>query len=252
MFNEKLNWRHPYAVILLAAVLVFGAIIVVSILRERIVNEQQWQITVSGQGRIAYQPDIANVNLGVRIDKAAKAEDALTQLNSQMNKIVDAIKKTGVAAEDIQTQNYTLAPHYDSKDNILNLTGYDANQAILVKVRDIKDKSDLVTKVVSAATKAGVNQINSITFENSKLSDLKQAARLKAIADAQAKSGAIAQALGVKLDKVVGWWENIIVPTEAQISYKGDMGGIGGGVEPVIPSGSPELIIEVNVNYKIK
>jgi uncharacterized protein YggE len=256
MFNEKLSWRQPAPVLLLVAILVFGAIVVASILREWLVNEQQWQVSVSGQGRANYQPDIANVNLGMTISKAASAEDALKQLNDKMNKTIDAIKRAGIAPEDIQTQNYTLSPHYDSKDNITTLTGYDANQNVVIKVRDIMSKSDFVAKVLSAAAKAGSNQINGITFENSKINEIKQEARLKAIADARAKSSDIATALGVKLGKVVGWWENIVAPSEAQISYKGDLGmggGIGGGgSEPVIPSGTQELIIEVNISYKIK
>jgi uncharacterized protein YggE len=244
---------------MLIGILVLGAVIIVAIIRDRIVNNPQWQISVTGQGRVAYQPDTANVNMGVKVDKAAKADEALKQLNDKMNKVIESVKKAGIADEDIQTQNYTVIPHYDTVENNSKLTGYDANQIIVVKVRDIQKNSNVITKVVSAGSSAGVNQINGVSFEFSDMNKLRQDARVKAINDARSKSGEIAGALGVRLGKIVGWWENIIYPTEAQIGYKGDIGGLGmggggdtSGGNALIPSGSQELVIEVNVSYKIK
>lgn len=257
MLNSNLSWKNPLSAIILVSILVLGSVVVISIIRDRIVNYPGWSINVVGQGRVSYQPDIANINMGVKVDKAQKAEDALKQLNDKMNRVISEVKKVGIDQADINTQNYSLTPHYDVKDDISNLAGYDASQILVVKVKNIKEKSDMITKAVSAATKAGVNQINSVNFEYSKLNELKQEARLKAISDAQEKKQQIANSLGVKLGGVIGWWENIILPTEAQVTYKGDMGGMGGGADlgmsmPNIPSGSQELVMEVNVSYKIK
>jgi uncharacterized protein YggE len=247
------NWKNPKYGLMLASLLVLGAVIIVSIIRDRIVNDQEWQINVSGQGRVSYQPDEANVNLGVKVDKAAKAEDALKQLNDKINKISEAIKKSGIAPENIRTQNYLLEPHYDIIGNISKLTGYDANQIIMVKIKDIRNNACLIAKVISETAKAGANQINGITFENSDIDKIKQEARLAAIADARNKSAGIAQALGVRLGDVTGWWENIISPTDGTIYGKGgaDDTGTGGGT-PAIPAGNQEIITEVNISYRIK
>jgi hypothetical protein len=253
--NISKNWREPKYILGLISILVLGAVIIISIIRDRIVNPPQWQISVAGQGKVAYQPDTANISLGVKVDKQAKAEDALKQLNDKMNKILAAIKQAGVAAEDIQTQNYSLSPRYDIVDAISKLTGYDANQTVEIKIHNLQNNNGLITKVIEAAGKTGTNQIDGISFEYADMNKLKQEARLKAIADARAKSKEISQALGVKLCKIVGWWENIVSPVDSQISYKGDVGGLGGGggaSSPVVPSGTQELVIEVNVNYQIK
>ena len=97
-----------------------------------------------------------------------------------------------------------------------------------------------------------------IVFDVSNLEQLKQQARVAAIADAKSKAGAQAQAAGVSLGDIMGWWENVIQsPDSAAYAASGDMGkggagGSGGGaVYPVLPSGSQEIIIEVSLNYRI-
>lgn len=257
MFDKEsccASWRSPKIILALIAILLLGAVIIVSILRERIVNEPQWQISVAGQGKVAYDPDIANVNLEVEISKVAKPEDALNQLNDKMKKVIAAIEQVGIPKENIQTQDYTLIPQYDTINNVSKVTGYTANQSILVKINDINKNTNKTSEVIAAAGKTGINKINGVNFEASNLNDLKQAARLKAIIDARSKAKNIGQALGVRLGKVVGWWENFTTPDYSQTSYdaKGGIGGGGNVSEPTIPTGARELIVDVNVSYKIK
>lgn len=247
--------KHPNVarvVVGSVAVLCLTAIVVVAILRDRITNVPQWQINVAGQGKVVYQPDIATVNVGVQLDKEAKAEDALNKLNARINAIIKALKEAGIQTEDIQTQNLSLMPHYDFVDNQNKQNGFDANQQITVKVRDIKEGQGSLSKVIAAANKAGANQVNSVVFEASNINELKQEARLKAIADAKKKAGPLADAMGVRLGEVVGWWENFPMAESGAI-YDGK-GGMGGAMSNVssVPSGQRELNIEVNLNYKLK
>lgn len=248
------NWRSPRTILAFSAMILLSAIIIVSILREKLVNEQQWQINVAGQGRAAYEPDIANINLEVTVNKSAKPEDALNQLNEKMKNVIGAVEKIGIVKENIQTQNYTLNPHYETVDNNSKITGYDANQSIIVKVKEINKNQNKVAEVIATAGKAGANKINGINFEASNFNELKQAARLKAIADARGKAKATGDSLGVKLGKVVGWWENYVMDNGAgYYDGKGGMGMGGGNItEPYIPTGQREIIIDVNLTYKIK
>ncbi|MFA6410085.1 MAG: SIMPL domain-containing protein [Candidatus Buchananbacteria bacterium] len=239
-------------VVILGMLLLFG-VVSFSILRDRLVNDPQFQLPITGQGKVSYQPDIATINIGVQVDKVAKADEALNQLNDKMTKIFQAIQEAGVGKADIQTQNYSLYPQYDySKDNNPELAGYNANQIISVKVRNLVDNSGLIAKVISQATQAGANQINGVSFEASNLNELKQQARLKAIADAQAKKGIIAANLGVRLGKIVGMWENVTPMADLSAYGKGGVGGSLNAASPVVPEGSQELIVEVTINYKIK
>jgi uncharacterized protein len=239
--------------IVLVGMLLLAGIITVAILRDRIVNQPQWQVSFTGQGKVTFTPDIAKVNMGVQVDKKAKAEDALKELDEKMKKIYQAVEKLGIAKEDVEMQNYTLLPQYDVVNNQNKLTGYSANQVVIVKVKDIANNPDMTSKVVSAASQAGVNQINGIGFEPSDLNALKDQARLKAINDAKEKARELSVALGVKLGDIVGWWENY---NPQPVPYYGDYGGggIGGGAGGggIIQSGSHELTLEVTINYKIK
>ncbi len=252
------SWRQPKVVLSLVAMLLLAGIVAVAILRDRIVNQPQWQVNVVGQGKVSYQPDTAEVTIGVQVDRAYSAELAMKQLNQKMEKIIAAIKAVEVPAEDITTQNFSLSPQYDYRDNVQTSGGYNANQQILAKVKNLNVSSEKLAKVIGEATKAGANQIVGINFSVSNLEELKQQARIKAIGDAKGKAGALADAAGVRLGKVVGWWENLIqAPGVQNYNYGGYGGGekgsgMGAGGSPVVPTGSQEIIIEVNVNYKVK
>ena len=252
---QPLSWRRPGAVLGLIGMILIAGIVVAALFRDRVVNNPQWQVSVTGHAEVEYQPDTANISLGVQINKAATADAALKDLNQRTEKIVAAIKAAGINESDIQTQGFSIYTHYDYVDNTSVPSGYDANQQLLVKVRDIASKQDLVSQVVTAATEAGANQVNDILFEVSNVEALKQQARLEAIADAKQKAGTLANAAGVRLKKVIGWWDNVIqAPGVNQPMYydgKG-AGGAVGGVGGAVPIGVQKIIIEVSVNYRVK
>jgi len=247
--NPRSNSR---LIIKIAVILIIGAIAIVSILRDRIVSNPQWQVSVIGQGKMNYQPDIAIISMGVQIDKASTAIIALDQLNEKTDKIIEALKKIEVNEEAINTQGFTVYTHYDLINNISVATGYDASQQLSVKLKNIKDNNDLISQVINEASKAGANRVDGINFEVSNLEELKQQARLKAITDAKSKASVLADAAGIKLKKIVGWWENIIqAPGINQQIYFDGKGG-GGASSGSIPNGQQEIIIDMNVSYQIK
>lgn len=232
-------------------VLVIGAVVVVALLRDRIVNPMYRQVTVNGQGKIEYIPDIAIVSLGVQVDKVPQAATALSQLNATVDKVVTAVKKLGIEEKDIATANYSLSPQYDYVDNVSKLAGYSANQQINVKVREFNTKKDLLNQVIAAANQAGANQVNGVSFDVANLEELKQQARIKALQDAQTKAGDLANAVNVALGRINGWYENFYQPA----AYYGDMGkGLGGGGEaaPVINPSQQELVVEIGLTYQLK
>lgn len=239
-------------IILIIGMLLLAGVITVSILRDRIINQQFRQITVTGQGKVAYNPDVAIINLGVQIDKAKSAEEALNQLNTKMTLVVNAVKEAGVVDNDIETQNYNLSPQIEYLNgNVASTTGYNANQQLSIKVRDFDKNKDKLNIVIAAASKAGTNQVNSLTFDSSRMAELKQQARLLAIKDAREKSTSMAEAAGVEVKNIAGWYENLIQP---QPNYGAiGMGGMmDKGSIPQITEGSREVIIEIGVNYNIE
>lgn len=247
------NWRSPKTIFGFLILISLTAIILVAILQNKISQANTWTVSATGQGKIAYQPDIANLILGVKVEKIEKAENALSQLNEKMNKTLEAIKKTGVNEKDLQVQSFSLYPQYDTIDNITKVSGYSAEQQIFIKVKNLKDDSKKVGQVISEAINAGANEASSITFTVSNLEEIKQQARIKAIQDARQKAQELAQVAGVKLKKVTGWWENIVQSPGISSSMFEGKGGMSAGYSSTsIPNGEQEIIIEENVSYEIK
>ncbi len=243
-------------VLKLVGLLLMGAIVIVAILRDRIVNQPQAQVSVAGVGRVSYQPDQATVTLGVQVDKVFTADGALRQLNDKVGKVVAAVKAAGIDDKDIETEAYTLYPQYNYVNGVQIPAGYSANQQLSVKVRNLGANNSNVSAVVAAATQAGANQVTGIAFDVSNLETLKQQARVQAIADAKSKAGAQAQAAGVRLGEILGWWENVVQSPDAELyggaaDGKGGAGIGGAAPTPVVPSGNQEIIIQESLNYKI-
>jgi uncharacterized protein YggE len=255
--SASYSWKEPRGVLFLVGILVIGTVMTVSIVRDRIVNPTNNQITVTGRGIVPYQPDKASVTIGVQIDKSPTAEDALNQLNAKMAKIVSSLEAIGVPKDNVQTQTYTVAPQYDFRDNVSVLAGYNANQRLVVKVEGIGEDNQQVSKVIAETSKAGANQVLGVEFDVASISDLKQKARLAAIADARKRAPGLANAAGVRLDKVAGWYETVLQePGRAEQIYGygsgGEDKGTGAPSSPQIPTGTQEIIIEVGMNYIIK
>ncbi len=251
LFKSEAGAKAKPAIIIIGLVLL-ASIITVALLRDRLVNVQYRQVTVMGQGRVSYHPDLAVINLGVQIDKAKQAEEALKQLNEKVNKIIAAVQAEGIEAADISTQNYNLYPQYDYQDNISTVAGYSANEQLSIRIKDYDSHPERLNKVLAAAAKAGANQINGLSFDSSSLNTLKQQARILALRDAQAKSGELMAVTEVKIKNIAGWWENVIYPPS--VTYVGGDLGKGGAADysAATPSGNREIVIEVGVNYNIK
>lgn len=251
---EETMQNHKFSnkgfVLKVLVLLLLAGIVVVSIIRDRIVSNQQWTVQVPGEGRITYNPDVAKISLGVQVDRVANAEQAMKELNNKIANIIKAVKDQGVADSEIKTENYSLNPITDYINGRPITSGYSANEQLQVTVKDISDNSR-VGKIISAATGAGANQVNNISFELSNMSQIKQEARIKAILDAKEKAKEISSKSGVRFGKIVGWWENSPMPL---YDAKGGM-GVGGGVaagSASVPSGTYEYVVEVNINYLVK
>lgn len=244
------KWK-PGHTIALVGILCLAAIVTVSILRDRIVNQQLRVVTVMGRGKVSYQPDTATVALGVQVDKKAKPEEALSELNTKMQNIKLALAKLGLAETAIETKNYSLYTQYDYKDNVQAVSGFSANQQLAVKVSDLIKNKDLVNRIIVESSKAGANQIGGVAFETSRLEDYKQQARLKAIEDAKGKATALATAAGVSLGDITNWYENIV-----QGDNQPMMDGKGGGGTPIpaatVSDVSNEVIMEIGLSYNLE
>ncbi len=251
MEQETCCTNKPYKFIFkMTGIVLIAAVLIVALVRDRIVNNQNWQVSVAGIGKVSYMPDVAKINFGVQVDKAKSAEEALNTLNANIDKVMKALTDLGIEQKNITTQNYSLYPQYDYIDGVSKPAGYSASQQVTVKIEKFAEKDNLVGRAIAEVTKAGVNQINGISFEAADIESLKTEAKQKAIADAKEKAKVMAKNTGVRLGKIIGWWENYY-PVDSYMDGKGGM--MNEGVSSAsVPSGQYEVTVEINLNYKIK
>lgn len=206
------------------------------------------EITVQGTGEITAQPDIAKLTLGVNTGAQSTAAAAEQQLESKINAVIASIKAQGIAEEDIKTTNLSLNPIYDFIEGRRVDRGFEANQMVEVKIREL----DTVGAVLSAATGEGVNQAGNIQFEIDDPAQFRQQAQEKAIAQARANAEDLAEALGVRLGDVKNFSSQIDSPTDPPIFARAELATDQalGGVET--PAGTQDVTATVEITYQIR
>jgi uncharacterized protein len=164
------------------------------------------RIIVTGEGEAAIAPDTAVLSLVVMEEKPT-AREALTANNESMAKVLDGMKKAGIADRDLQTSGFNIEPRYvypENKDGkqqpeAPKITGYAVSNSLSVRVRDLKKVGEILDQSVSL----GVNQGGNLLFTNDKPDAILEEARKKAVASAISKAKTLSTAAGVELGKIV-------------------------------------------------
>ena len=135
---------------------------------QNIVNPERI-ISFTEEGKVIAKPDIAKISFSV-ITQGIEATAVQSENNQKMQKVIDFVKKQGVADKDIQTTNYSLNPQYDytwcrkSKDDTRycspKIIGYELTQSVEAKIRDFNK----INIIIGGLSDAGANQISNISF----------------------------------------------------------------------------------------
>lgn len=201
-------------------------------------------ITVSAQGSVTAEPDIATLSAGV-VSEAETAKDALAKNAATMTKLVEGLKAAGMAARDMQTAAMNVEPRYVlAKDNrTQTLNGYRVTSQLHLVVRDVTRMGEIVDQAITL----GANQLGRVTFEVSNADALKDEARKAAMTNARKRAELYATAAGVQLGPVLRIFEE---PLEARSVPIGVQRAVSGAV-PLEP-GSRTLATEVQVTWGLR
>lgn len=158
-------------------------------------NTDGGAITVIGRGEAFGEPDQANVSVGVEIF-AKTVEEATSENQAILDRIMEALEEEGIAAEDIQTSNYSLwAEQRHNEEGFQGITGYRVSNQVNVTVRDINS----LGVVLAAVTEAGANSIHGVHFSVSDPAALEAKARALAMEDARARAQELSGLAGLEL-----------------------------------------------------
>lgn len=153
------------------------------------------QISVSGEGKIKVIPDEATISATVET-KGNNAKEVKQKNDEQIDAVLKLIKKMNLAPADYRTQRVALNPQYDYEKK---KTTYNATQTIEIIVRDLNKYDELMEGLVGQ----GINRIDNVVFQSSKLAQYESDARKLAMKDAKHKAEDYVSVLGQKVGRAM-------------------------------------------------
>jgi uncharacterized protein YggE len=132
------------------------------------------------------------------------------------------------------------------------LKGYEVNQSVTVKVRDIAKAGEILSQVGGK----GAQNVSGIQMTVDDTNALKDEARKLAIEDAKQKAEALADTLGVRLVRMNGYWEEEADPYGRGYGMGGDM-MMNASMDSApkaatLPTGENTVTSRVNLSYEIR
>src|SRR4051794_6495628 len=146
-------------------------------------------ISVTGTGTVTTEPDTATTTFGV-VTQGSTAREAMLQNSEEMAKVIEALKRAGIASKDVQTQYVSLDPRYDNQGR--EVVGYSATNSVSAIVRDLAQAG----AVIDAAVAAGANNVSGPSLSRDDQGKLYNDAPERGGAGAKAKGAGRARAAG--------------------------------------------------------
>jgi uncharacterized protein len=205
-------------------------------------------MNVRGEGKVEAVPDEAVIKFGVDSDEKTLSK-AYSDNSVKMNNVIELLKKMGVEKKDIATSSYNIFPVYPKDDSGRQIPGkpvsFRVRQELTVNVREVGRAGEVIDKVVAF----GVNTFSGIQFISGKIDELEAEARVKAAKDAGKKAAALAEALNVKLGRIlrVNQSSDRPYPVSKMLAY--DTSSVRSA--PQIEPGSMEVTAVCDVVYEI-
>ena len=202
-------------------------------------------ISVTGNGSATSPPDMATINTGV-VTQGKNAADAMKANNEIMAKLMAALKAQKIPAKDIQTSDFSVSPQYSRDDRgrtQQEIVGYRVSNQVRVVIRNLPELGTVLDTLVST----GSNRVSGISFGITDSDGILNEARNNAIADARSKAKLYAQALGIKVGKVVSVSESSVIAPRPQFFARAAM------ADSAVPiaSGEQELTATIDVVFAI-
>ncbi|AWG23656.1 hypothetical protein FFWV33_13250 [Flavobacterium faecale] len=158
------------------------------------------QISVSGEGKVKVVPDEALITATVET-KGTNVKEVKRQNDTQIEAVLKVIKKMNLNPADYKTQRVALNPQYDYEKKKHN---YNATQTIEIHLRDLSKYDELMEAMVDN----GINRIDNVIFQSSKLAQYESEARKLAIKEAKLKAEDYVSVLGQKVGKALTITDN--------------------------------------------
>lgn len=155
------------------------------------------KITVSGTGNVLIPADTATVSLGINVrdPDVMKAQQKANEITAAIRAV---LTENGIAPEDINTGYVNIYAIYDYRDGAEEISAYNANSTLSIRLTDMT----VIGRVIDLAFGAGANTLNGIEFSASDTEEAEASALKKAVQNAREKAEILAEAAGLKIEKI--------------------------------------------------
>ncbi|MBM3146512.1 MAG: SIMPL domain-containing protein [Actinobacteria bacterium] len=203
-------------------------------------------VTAPGTGTAQAVPDTAEMSFGITTT-SSNAKSALDDAAKAAEQITAAVKKQGIAAEDIQTQDVSVYPQTSDENGKQIVTSYQASLSVRVKVRDIAKLGE----IISAANAAGANTISGPAFTIDDPAPVRAQAIDEAVADARKSAEAMAKAAGKSVGAVLSMSSGDVGPIP-RLMYEQSADVAGAAKDVPIEPGRLDVTASVVVVFELE
>ncbi|WP_163395632.1 SIMPL domain-containing protein [Flavobacterium limi] len=201
------------------------------------------QINVNGEGKVKIAPDQVSISATVET-KGNNAKDVKRQNDEKIDAVLKFIKKLNIPTADFRTKQVALNPQYDYEKK---KTSYNAVQTVEILLKDLSKYDELMEGLVQQ----GINRIDKVSFESSKLAQHQSEARKLAMKDAKAKAEDYVSVLGQKVGKafVISDNSQIYHPQPMYAAMRMKESADAGPSNETMAIGEIEIMANVSVSF---
>ena len=213
-------------------------------------------LTVSAEGRTSRVPDLAIFNAGVT-SSGKTAGEALAANAADMNRVIQALKRAGIAERDVQTSNLNLNPVYADmsrqpasplEQQVPRIIGYQVSNSVTVKQRNLAEFGKVIDTLVSA----GANQVNGPSFQMDDPDAASDEARTEAMKKARERANLYARAAGLRVVRILSISEGGgYVPQPPVMYARAAMADMAGSAPTPMAAGEVSLQSSVTVLFEL-
>ena len=222
-------------------------------------------LSLTAEGRSDRIPNLALFSAGV-VSHGVTASEALGANSRQMDRVIAALKRSGIADRDIQTSAIGLNPRWNNPEAEAQriaretrqpyvpsnepprIIGYEARNSVQVRVRRLSEMG----KIIDILVGAGANEVNGPSFT---LDDQKAAldeARTEAVAVGRERAELYARAAGMRVVRLLSISEGGGYYPVQQIVVTGSRMAAPGAPPPPPPVAVGELTLGVSLSMQFE
>lgn len=205
-------------------------------------------LSVTGNGKADTAPDVAYLTLSVET-LAKNASQAVKDNAETTNKVIQVIKSKIGKNDKVSTAGYSLTPvyEYNNQTNKTDFKGYRASNRIIVEAHNLKE----IGNIIDATAEAGLNNIESLSFDTTKRDDFRREALTRAVNDAKTTAETLAKTAGVKITKILQLSPTFDYPVPVYRDYALAKESAAAAPTPIEP-GDISVSASVNIVYEIE